>query len=317
MLSAELIDERKKRRLIKRYFWPTPPLKWSLFFLLLAALSYGGVGRELAGCLAGLIFWFVLGWIALLVLRTTRFGLLWKIRVPWLDPKVGLLLLGLTLGTSLALLTPDPSTTLLIVALILLVPRMIYEIVRPADAVVDQWLREDLEVFTTKAMDKLNLVEENLERPPLMVTGPIFDSTDTRTKSVRGRDGKYRFSVHRVVVLLLTRKYFGVFDCRYDSCADITYALSLKDISYEHVVEVEVMEELELHEDGEEKIYTVRGKQFHPGQVFRLGLASSKNIQVPTRALNKNKKRSSLDPPGTPLDEISRALRSMKGDQLF
>ncbi len=90
---------------------------------------------------------------------------------------------------------------------------------RPNDEQIDNWLLEDLNVIIKKkSIDKLKL-DESVLNPEnfIMVPYPVFwKSSVGEPKRREGADGKYRYSVWNVQILVLSKDYISYYICTFD-----------------------------------------------------------------------------------------------------
>lgn len=208
-----------------------------------------------------------------------------------------------------------PGAWLLAVGLVAAAGLVAVRLARPSDRQIDRWLEEDLERFHPKALEALDLDEDQLERDPLRVVGPYFDNrrrVGPRELSVRrGRDGKLRFSSNRLLLLLLTEHHLGVYSCVYDSLRDQTFHISSREHPYRLVAGVELREDAEVFDGEEANSYTLRsGKTLVPTQAFILSLTSGDRLAIPVRAKIDDRQPAALQP-AMELKHTVTALRAV------
>ncbi len=191
---------------------------------------------------------------------------------------------------------------------------------RPSDRQIDVWLREDTQRLREKALAMLNLDERDIEIPePLQLAGPLTQATSlVRPEHVRvrrARDGTYRVSANKVLVLLPTEHFLGVFHCTYDSLRDSVFHSVATRYAYRNVVAVRRGENAEVFK-GEElnKLKSPTGKELVPTQFFSLSISNGETFSVPMRAQVANG-RPAKGPTVTELDRVYAAIEKLLEDK--
>ena len=90
------------------------------------------------------------------------------------------------------------------------------------DETVDDYLLEDLKTTVQKkALEKFQLDEADFdEERILLIPGPIYwvapGVSEGSIFRKKGHDGRYRYTVWQVVILLLNANYISIYECTYD-----------------------------------------------------------------------------------------------------
>lgn len=189
-------------------------------------------------------------------------------------------------------------------------------IARPSDREIDAWLSEDVTRLRKKALDMLDLEDDDIEiDDPLQLAGPLTHATNLVRKEDlrirRGRDRSYRISANKVLILCPTEHYLGVFHCVYDSLRDEVFHSVTTQYAYRNVVSVKHGENAEVFKGEEPNVLTnSAGKELVPTQFFSMSISNGERFTVPMRA-RVAEARSSGEPPMTELDRVVRALKKL------
>jgi len=189
-------------------------------------------------------------------------------------------------------------------------------IARPSDRQIDDWLKEDASKLREKALEMLDLEEHDIEIPePLHLAGPLTRATPlVRPEHVRvrrGRDGNYRVSANKMLILLPTEHYLGVFRCVYDSLRDASFHSVATEYAYRSVVAVKRGEEAEVFKGDEVNTLTSpSGKELVPTQFFSMSISNGETFSVPMRAQVADAPRSS-GVRETELDKVYSAVKKL------
>lgn len=164
-------------------------------------------------------------------------------------------------------------------------PRLLHSQDCPSDEQVDQWLTEDLEQLLINdqkdILDRLGLIEDQLQQEPLLTYAPFLDFTDFVDPRVRlGEDGKYRFSAHQLLVLTLADHHLHVYVCIYDSIERRSVFLETREYSYNDMVSVQSTNVVEMLEVGKPKTKKV-WLQIHPATAGLAEMLKPEKIPVP------------------------------------
>jgi len=189
-------------------------------------------------------------------------------------------------------------------------------IARPSDRRIDEWLKEDATRLREKALEMLNVEDEDIEiDEPLQLAGPLTHTTRlVQRKHVRvrrGRDRAYRISANKILILLPTEHYLGVFQCIYDSLRDQVFHSVATEYAYRSVVAVKHGEDAEVFDGDDVNVLTSpNGKKLVPTQFFSMSISNGESFSVPMRAQVAD------TPPSsglrmTELDRVVRALRKL------
>jgi hypothetical protein len=184
---------------------------------------------------------------------------------------------------------------------------------RPSDGQMDVWLAEDLRSLRRRAMVKLDLA--TLDEDPFEIVGPFLQVTDhIRPKNIkgrRGRDGVFRLSVNRVLILFPTEHHLGIYSCVFDSLRDTAFHINAKEYAYRNVVAVSCGEDAEVFDGDQARQYELPdGRAIVPTQVFSLSVSSGETLRVPVRARLAQENHRGL-PPATELDKVVSRMRAM------
>lgn len=229
-----------------------------------------------------------------------------------LQVKPALVLLGLGLLFS----STRPGLWILGVGAVYSATLIAAAIARPSDKQIDRWLGEDVGQLRKKALEMLDLDEDDLEiDDPLQLAGPLTHATNMiRKEDVRirrGRDRCYRLSANKVLILCPTAHYLGVFHCVYDSLRDQVFHSVATEYAYRNVVAVKRGESAEVFKGDEPNVLTTRtGKELLPTQFFSLSISNGERFTVPMRA-RVAEARASGEPRMTELDRVYIALKKL------
>jgi hypothetical protein len=187
---------------------------------------------------------------------------------------------------------------------------------QPADRQIDDWLSADAAKLVQKAFKMLDLEPADIESgKPFQIAGPLLHTTPLVGKEHirfrKGRNGTYRLSVNKVLILLPTKNYLGVFHCIYDSIRDQIFHSVATEYAYRNVVAIKYGEEAEVFKGDQQNLLTTRdGKPFVPSQYFSISISNGETFGVPVRA-HDAATRAPGDPPLTDLDRTVRALKKL------
>lgn len=146
---------------------------------------------------------------------------------------------------------------------------------KPSDAQMDAWLAEDKQRFQSEALDKLDLLPDQIlgdPSDPILVIGP------RRGAMLQlGEDGIIRFSAHDMVIVYLTDYHLAAYQCEFDFGDGRVLTESTKEYHYTDVVSVSTQTEASdifaVMVDGKEKPIARMQK-------FALSVASGEKIEV-------------------------------------
>ena len=149
----------------------------------------------------------------------------------------------------------------------------------PTGQQIDAWLREDLASIEEDALThKLDLVRDQLKRDPLVIYGPLYWETygipDEELVYVKEKTTNIlRFSCYRVVVVFLTETRVATYSCNFNFLRNARVGEKTVEYLYQDIVSVST-EEMSTN-------YSLpAGKTLQRAKVFRLAVASSDTIEV-------------------------------------
>jgi len=141
----------------------------------------------------------------------------------------------------------------------------------PKDNYIDEQLAADMKELREMAYQKLGLDEENLKGKDLFLWSPPQEHIDRISSGASfkkleyklGKDGKFRFSKYRMMILIPTNELLGVFVATYDMIRDIIYESETAEYFYEDLVSIHTY-------DGVDVSLT-----FTDGSSFKLSIPSN------------------------------------------
>lgn len=167
-------------------------------------------------------------------------------RPPWL--KVAALGVVILLASSVG--PPEQSMNLLIAgcaALVIAFALFLAQLARESDKTMDSWLGESMTGLLGHAMEKLDLVDEQIRsREPLIVKGFIlstglgFQEKDLVWRE--GRDGVVRFGAYQIAIMLPTDYHLPVYRCDYDFVTNEIVREGTSEFHYQDIVGVSTTE---------------------------------------------------------------------------
>jgi hypothetical protein len=113
----------------------------------------------------------------------------------------------------------------------------------PSDAIVDLWLKEDLQHLKIRSLERLNIDESELIQDSLFIKGPILNPSETSIASEDvkwkgGKDGKFRASAYYVNVIHLTEHKLSSYQCNYNFIRGVPVRENDDEYFYKDVVSV-------------------------------------------------------------------------------
>lgn len=179
---------------------------------------------------------------------------------------------------------------------------------RPTDEQIDTVILEALAGAGDKARQKLDIDESQVQQGPLVSIVPAL----VPPAAVQlGKDGRRRFSTYKIAVILLTDKYLAIMTSRYDVRTDITSEISMQEATFPHVVDIELQETLQVFEGTDQLSYVHEGMALLPKQKLRIGFSSGGGFTFPMTVHGKARSTDPWELPGTPMDHVVGALRSI------
>jgi len=147
----------------------------------------------------------------------------------------------------------------------------------PTAKEIDDFLRQDFNQIIQRALQKLDLVDSQLVRSPLVIYGPLFWKTygisDDEIIVKTGDDRILRFSCYQLVVVCLSEDRIAAYSCDYNFLRGSFLNDKATEYLYQDIVSIET-EEISTN-------YTLRsGQVMRRAQIFRLTVPSGNNIQV-------------------------------------
>jgi hypothetical protein len=155
----------------------------------------------------------------------------------------------------------------------------------PSGQQIDTWLQEDLENIIEYALtQKLGLTYAELEktRDPLVIYGPLYWTTpgipDKELVYVKEKPSNIlRFSCYRVVIVFLTRDWVATYSCNFNFLRNARLGEKTVEYLYRDIVSVST-EEVSTN-------YTLPdGKKLQRAKIFRLSVANGERIEVATNS---------------------------------
>lgn len=190
------------------------------------------------------------------------------------------------------------------------------QFLRPSDQKIDDWLKEDVQELREKALKMLDLEEKDIQSSrPLQLAGPLLHTTPhvrrEHLRFRRGRDRCYRVSVNRVLILLPTKDYLGVYRVIYDSIRNMTFHPEATEYAYRNVVAVKYGGEADAFQgEDQNRLTTKNGEQVVPTQYFSISISNGESFGVPVRA-QVAKDQSATEPPMTELEQTVKAIKKL------
>jgi phage terminase large subunit-like protein len=146
---------------------------------------------------------------------------------------------------------------------------------KPSDAQMDAWLAEDTARFKADALQKLDIVREQIvgdPDKPITVIGPRAGAM-----AQVGQDGIIRFSAYDFLVVHLTSYHLAAYQCEYNFVDGLPYSESTKEYHYSDVVSVSTQTDAS-------GLFAVlingQQKSISRMQKFALSVASGEKIEV-------------------------------------
>lgn len=178
---------------------------------------------------------------------------------------------------------------------------------QPKRAPIFQWLNEDMQTVTQRALHNLGLTKEELVRDPMVIYGPLFWTTygipDDELVTVNLTDGSILFSCYQLVVVCLSAERIATYSANFNF---LRYAfLNEKSVEYlyQDIVSVST-------EEKSTNYNLPNGKTMRRAQIFRLAVPSGDNIEV---VINSPEIRDLLggEPKLSNHDQSVRVIREM------
>lgn len=123
--------------------------------------------------------------------------------------------------------------------IVFLIFDLIQQIRKPSDEIIDTWLLGDLQILKERAFDHLNINMSDLIQEPIIIVGPVLWLVNSLSKDdvkwKKGKDSIVRFNINNVLIICLTDRALGAYQCDYNfmansPCNERTDELYHKDI---------------------------------------------------------------------------------------
>jgi len=179
---------------------------------------------------------------------------------------------------------------------------------QPADHEVDAWLQQSLQGLVVRARGALNLSQSDEVADPLMISAPSLSATygipSDDLKWRKGTDGRLRFALFNVMVVLFTERHLAAYTCNLNFIRNVRLNENTREYHYQDVVSVATFE-------WSEAFTQPTGEKLSTKQVFRLSVASGEYIEVElnTDILRKATKQEEV--PVTGADKAVASIRAM------
>jgi hypothetical protein len=249
-------------------------------------------------------------------------------------PKIltAVLVISLTVGEPLLwgllfliLLTPSWLRVVMLSLLSIVGIYVVYLVIkRPSDEQVAAWLKEDLEMIKQRALAKLVLNEQSAPADPFVISGPVdlkFDGFRFKDWTLwlrlrrKGRDGRVRASMNKILVILPRERVLAIFWCVFDSVSGVPYHVTTAEYQYKDVVSITVSEDVEVS-DGKNRLRyrLLSGRKYTPTQVFRLAFSNGEEILIPVEVSDPADSSKMPELMATDLDKTAAAIRTLVDD---
>lgn len=150
-------------------------------------------------------------------------------------------------------------------------------VAQPKKAPIIEWLNEDMQTVTQKALHKLGLTKEELVRDPMVIYGPLFWSTygipDDELVTVKLTDSSIIFSCYQLVVICLSTERIATYSANFNFLRNAFLNEKSVEYLYRDIVSVST-------EEKSTNYNLPNGKTMRRAQIFRLAVPSGDNIEV-------------------------------------
>lgn len=182
----------------------------------------------------------------------------------------------------------------------------------PEDAEAQVWLDQGLERVRARALDELEILDENLKSDLLTILAPVLwgvkgipeEDLILRT----GADGQVRFGVYRVVIIALTEWIMGIFICEYDFIADEVHNAMTREYHYKDIVSVATGE-------ARSSLVLASGEEVTSVRELRISLPNNESFKF-TVEVPKIRRMTGLGSlPASGAESVVRTIRAMLRDK--
>lgn len=168
----------------------------------------------------------------------------------------------------------------------------------PGDNEIDEQLGKDLKNFPNIALKKLGLDESQIVGNYIYLWSPLWDDierinageTFREFRFKQGKDGRFRFSRYKIMILIPTEEHLGVFTVTYDFINNTFYNQMTGEYFYKDIVSIRTERERDL------------SITFTDGRSFDISIPSDKHAR---------KIYECLDVPFVPFDDAVQVIRKM------